>query len=33
MKRCIDFKPTLGAYDIVLRRDADVSKCASAPMI
>ena len=27
MKRCIEFKPTLGAYDLVLLRDVSVAGC------
>ena len=30
MKRCVDFTPTLGAYDLILLRDVTVSGCKVA---
>ncbi len=30
MKRCIEFKPTLGAYDVLLLRDVKTSGCKTA---
>ena len=30
MKRCIDFQPTLGAYDVLLLRDVKVAGCKTA---
>jgi len=29
MKKCIDFTPTLGSYDLIMLRDVKVSRCAA----
>ncbi len=30
MKRCVDFTPTLGAYDLILLRDVSIARCGTA---
>ncbi len=30
MKRCVDFTPTLGSYDLILLRDVSIAKCGGA---